>query len=194
MKTLRLVVVSMVFAGLLAVSVMAQAQPTGKIGLVNIFALEGKDGVTKYVNALNSLEAEFKKDVTELQTMATAIQTKTTELNTLREQAQKPNSPISRESLIAKATELDKLQRDAKFKQEDLQVRVNTRRQVVIGPIWNDMMKALQTFATQKGYAVILDGAKLEQEGILMAFDNKYDITKEFITYFNANPTGTATK
>ena len=194
MKSLRLFIVGAVFTALFAVSAMAQTAATGKVGLINTFAFGDKGGITKYVNALNSLDAEFKKDIDELQTLSKTIQTKTTELQTLAKQAEQPNSPISQATLTTKAAELDKMKRDGKFKQEDLQARLNTRRQVIIGPIWNDMMKAMQEFATQKGYAVILDGAKLEQDGILMAFDNKYDVTKEFITFYNARPAGTATK
>jgi hypothetical protein len=52
-------------------------------------------------------------------------------------------------------------------------------------------MKAMQSFAKEKGYAVILDGTKLEEAGILMAFDEKHDVTKEFIAFYNARPAGT---
>ena len=193
MKTLRLMVVSTIFAGLLAVSAMAQA-PSGKIGLVNLGALGDKGGITKYVNALNKLEAEFKKDAEDLNAMAKTIATKKKEFQTLREQAAKPNSPISRDTLITKASEIDKMERDAKFKQEDLQVRYGTRQQVIIGPIFGDMMKVLQEYANKKGYALILDGVKLQQQNMLMAFDSKYDITKDFIAYYNARPAGSATK
>lgn len=193
MKTLRLIVVTMVFAGLLAVSAMAQA-PTGKIGLVNMSILGAKGGITKYISALDRLDAEFKKDGTDLTALGKVIQVKESELQTLAKKAQEPNSPISRQSVIDKAGELDKLKRDAKFKQEDIKARFGARQQVVIGPIYSDIMKALQEYATQKGYALILDGAKLEQQGMLMAFDNKYDVTKDFIGFFNKRPAGSATK
>ena len=54
-------------------------------------------------------------------------------------------------------------------------------------------MKAMQDFTKQKGYSLILDGAKLEEAGILIGFDDKYDITKEFITFYNSRPATTAT-
>ena len=38
-----------------------------------------------------------------------------------------------------------------------------------------------------------MDGGKLEEAGILMGFDDKYDVTKEFIAFYNARPAGTAT-
>jgi hypothetical protein len=49
-------------------------------------------------------------------------------------------------------------------------------------------------FAKQKGYSLILDSSKLYQAGIILAFDeSKVDVTKEFITFFNARPATAAT-
>jgi Skp family chaperone for outer membrane proteins len=113
----------------------------------------------------------------------------------LQKQAQaNPSVPIKPETVQTKSEEYERLGRDFKFKQEDLKSRLDKRRQVVVGPIWQDVMKAMQEFAKQKGYSVILDGAKLEEAGILMAFDDKFDVTKEFIAFYNARPAGTATK
>jgi len=48
-------------------------------------------------------------------------------------------------------------------------------------------------FAKQKGFGLILDGAKLEGAGLILAVDlTKVDVTKEFITFYNARPAGTA--
>jgi hypothetical protein len=62
-----------------------------------------------------------------------------------------------------------------------------------MSPVMNDIFKALNEYAKQKGYAVILDGAKLEQADILLGFDDRYDVTKDFIVFYNARPAGTAT-
>ena len=63
-----------------------------------------------------------------------------------------------------------------------------------MGPIRAEIGKALQDFANQKGYALILDAAKLDGAGLILAFDAaKVDVTKEFITFFNARPATTAT-
>ena len=78
-------------------------------------------------------------------------------------------------------------------KQEDGKTKYERRYAQVVAPVFNDIIKGLNEFAKAKGYAVILDGAKLEQEGILMGFDDKYDVTKEFIAFYNARPAGTAT-
>ena len=56
-------------------------------------------------------------------------------------------------------------------------------------PINQDIVKALNEYAKQKGYALILDGAKLEQAGILLGFDDKFDVTKDFIVFYNGRGT-----
>jgi hypothetical protein len=78
MKTFRLIAVSFIFAAIFAVSAFAQAtaQPAaGRIGLVNTFAFGGDDkgagGITKYKNAMTSLDAEFKTVFDKLKTMDT---------------------------------------------------------------------------------------------------------------------------
>ena len=185
---------SIFFAAAFSVTAFAQVPiklPT-KVGLVNLFTLGNKGGVTRYVNALGALDKEFATEIKSLQTLATSIQTKTKSFNTLRTQASKPNSPIKSASLRTKASEIDQLKREVKFKQDDLKVRIAARRQAVIGPVWRDMMGAMKKYAEQKGFAVILDGAKLEESAIMLAFNSKSDITKDFIKYFNALPGGGA--
>ena len=46
----------------------------------------------------------------------------------------------------------------------------------------------MQEFAKQRGYTLILDGAKLSEVGVLLAWDEKVDLTKDFITFYNARP------
>ena len=198
MKTFRLIAANFIFAAVFAVSAFAQAQDT-KIGLVNTLAFEDpKAGITKLVTASNSIETEFKQPATELETMYKRMQTLQGELKILTDQLNNPNTPaaVDKTKLQAnaqtKTDEGEKLARDFKFKQEDLKARLDRRRQVVVGPVYADVMRALQEFAVKNGYAVILDGARLEEAQILMAFNSKYDVTKEFITFYNARPAGTA--
>ena len=63
----------------------------------------------------------------------------------------------------------------------------------MVGPVFNDIIKAMNDYAKQKGYSVIFDGAKLEESGVLIGFDDKYDVTKDFIVFYNQRPAGTAT-
>ncbi len=193
MRTLRLTAVSLFLAAIFAVSAFAQAPATGKVGLVNTLAFDNKDGITKYIGVLSSLEKEFTQPQAELNNLATKAQSLQKELQTYQDNASKGiKVPISDADLQKKADDLEKMGIDFKRKQEDLKVQYQKRYQIVVGPVYQDIMKAMQEFTKQKGYAVILDGAKLEESGILIGFDEKFDITKEFITFYNARPATTA--
>lgn len=194
MRTFRFIAVSFVFAALFAVSAFAQTPPTApKIGLVDIYAFGAEKGITKYINAMGVLDKEFTPTRTELQNMVTKIQGLEKEIPGLRDQASKPNSPISVTTVNNKIEELENLKREAKFKQDSANAKYQVRYDAVVGPIWGDIRKAMQEFAKQKGFDVIFDGAKLEESGILLGFSDKVNITTEFIQFYNTRPAGTAT-
>jgi Skp family chaperone for outer membrane proteins len=201
MKTFRSIAVGFFFAALFAVSAFAQTNPTqpaagaARIVVINTAAFDDeKAGITKYVNAMTALENEFKPSYTELQTLATRIQNLEKEITTLREQASKPNSPIKIESVQAKADEYENLRREFARKQEDAKVKFERRQQAVMAPIMQDIYKALGEFTKQKGFALVLDAAKMDQAQMILGWDeSKIDVTKEFITFYNARPAGTAT-
>jgi Skp family chaperone for outer membrane proteins len=185
---------SIVFAALFAVSAFAQAaQPagTGRVALINTYAF-GEDkagaGITRYKNAVKALNDEFAPVNNELRADATKLQTLATEIQNL----QKSAAPVDPKTIQAKVDQAQTLETSIKRKQEDAKARYERRQAEVVGPVYSDIIKALNDFARQKGYAVILDGAKLEEAQILLGFDDKYDVTKEFITFYNARPAGTA--
>lgn len=196
MKTFRSIAAGFVFAAIFTVSAFAQTQPVApaKIGIINTAAFDDKAGITKYVAAATSLEAEFKPVDAELQTMAAKIQALQKEIQTLQTQATaNPNVPIKPETVNAKVADYEKLTREFKFKQEAAKADYERREAIVMGPIRQDIGRAMQEFAKQKGYAFILDAANLDKAGLLLAFDEKYNATAEFITFYNTRPAGTAT-
>jgi Skp family chaperone for outer membrane proteins len=188
---------SFVFAAIFAISAVAQTgaatQPagTGRIGLINTYAFgDEKAGIAKFRNALGSLEGEFKPVNDELKTMGTRYQSLAAEIQKM--QASNPAVPVDQKTVQAKVDEYQTLETNIKRKQEDAKARYERRYSEVVGPVYNDIIKAMNEFAKQKGYAVILDGAKLEEASILLGYDDKYDVTKDFIAFYNARPAGTA--
>jgi Skp family chaperone for outer membrane proteins len=197
MKNLRLFAASLIFAALFAVSAFAQAtQPaagTVKIAVINTQAFDdAKAGITKYTNAMNTLEAEFKPVNTELQTMVTKYQTLGTEIQNLQKNTN-PAVPIKPEAIQQKIDEYGKLERDIKFKQEDAKARFESRQTALLGPVLQDIGKAIQDYSKQKGYTLILDISKMANADLILALDEKADVTKDFITFYNARPATTAT-
>ncbi|HLM01287.1 MAG TPA: OmpH family outer membrane protein [Pyrinomonadaceae bacterium] len=201
MKTFRSIAASLFFAAaLFTVSAFAQTTPTqpaagvGRIVTINTAAFEDtKAGITRYVNAMTALDNEFKPAYTELQTMGTRLQTLQKQYNDLYAEAQKPNSPIKPEALQAKLDEIQGIQVEFKRKQEDAKLKFERRQAVVMGPVMQDIMKAISDFTKQKGYGLVLDAAKLDNAGIILGWDEaKIDVTKEFIVFYNARPATTA--
>jgi len=195
MKTFRLIAATFVFAAIFSVSAFAQAAATtGKVGLVNTFDFDKeKTGITKYRTAVITVDTEFKPDNDKLRTSAARYETLRKELGDLQDSLKKGvKVPISEAAVQAKVDELGNLERGIKFQQEDAKTRYERRYQTVVGPVLDDIMKAMMDFAKQKGYSVILDGAKLQESGILMAFDDKTNVTAEFIQFYNTRPAGTA--
>jgi Skp family chaperone for outer membrane proteins len=198
MKRFSFIATCLALSMAFAASVFGQAAPaagTGKVGLVNVNAFGAeKEGITKFRNALASLDPEFKPLNDELTTLRTRYQTLAQEVQKLQ-QPPPTGVPVNNNqaTLAAKVEEAQNLEVQIKRKQEDGKAKYERRYAQVVAPVFNDIIKGLNEFAKAKGYAVILDGAKLEESGILMGFDDKYDVTKEFITFYNARPAGTAT-
>lgn len=195
MKTFRLTAASFIFAAIFAVSAFAQAQPSNfKIVVIDTGAFDSKDGITKYVNAMNTLETEFKPIQAEIQTLATKYQNLAKEIEILRVQAETGKVPIEPKMAQAKVEEYQNLELTIKRKQEDAKRRIEAREPQIMGPVRQDIGKALNEFAKKNGYTMILDANKLDSAGLILAFDEtKADATKEFIAFYNTRPAGAAT-
>ncbi len=204
MNTLRLIAACFVFAAVFAISGSAQttgaAQPAGMAKIVVIDTgyfggdEKGAGGITKYIGAMTSLNNEFKTVQADLDATAAKLQTMSKEIQTLQEQASTGKVPIDERTAIAKGDAYTALQTDYKRKQEDAKNKYERRQQQIMSPIMQDIGKALQDFTIQKGYGLILDSSKLFNAGIILGSDDaKVDVTKEFITFYNARPATTAT-
>lgn len=193
MKTFLSFIFAIFLGSLVGISVRAQTVPIqtaaspGRIYVINpsMFADE-KAGITKFVAGLTALNKEFLKDQQDLQAMADRITKLAAEIKIFQQQANegKPVDPSAK----AKAEEYDRLQREFKFKQDDAKDRYDKREVVVMGPIRMDIGKAMQEFAKKNGYWMIMDAIKMDEAGVILTVDDGADITKAFITFYNARP------
>lgn len=195
MKTLRLTAAAFAIATFFAVSALAQTPaPALKIMFINTVAFDGKDGITKYSAAMTGLENEFKPVETELKGLQAKYQTLVAEAKALEAKLTSATTvPINvdevRGQYAAKGDEIQNLELQVKRKNEDAKSKFERRQAEVLGPLMKDIANAIQDFAKQKGYDVILDSAKLDNSSLLLAFNEaKADVTKEFIAFYNARP------
>jgi Skp family chaperone for outer membrane proteins len=137
------------------------------------------------------LDDEFAPTSAKIKTMATKYQALGTEI----QNANKPNPavPVDQKAIQAMVDEFQQLELQIKREQEDAKAKYDKRSQVVLGPILSDIYNAVSEYATKNGYAAILDGAKLEEQNILIGFDKKYDVTDDFIKFYNTRPASSAT-
>jgi len=198
MKTFRSIVAVFAFAAIFAVSVFAQAAANPKIGIINTGAFDNKEGITKYVNAMNALETQMKPELTVLQTMGNRLQALKTELEGLQNQLNDPKLPpaVDKNKLQATAQtkyeEYQKIGLEFEYKQKDYKASLERKEATIMSPVRQDIGNALQEFGKKNGYMMILDASKLDGAGLLLQFDVKFDVTKEFITFFNTRPATTA--
>lgn len=186
-------VVSSIFSAFilaLVFSAAASAQAAPKFGFVNTSAFgDSKAGITKLINANKQIDTEFAGRLKELQDGNTKLQAIANELQNMQKL---PPAQFNQTAYSNKADEGDRLQRDLNYKKQDLERDVPKRRDALIGPITSDILKALDEYATKNGYTAVFDASKLVENGALLTLANSADITKDFITFYNARPAGTA--
>jgi Skp family chaperone for outer membrane proteins len=195
MKRILTAAVVMVFAAFLTVSASAQVQPATKIGWIVTGAFgDEKEGITKYVAAEKALDLELKPKADELRALQTRIKTISDDLAKM--QAAGSSVPVDVKAAQAKQDEGARLQREFEFKQKEAQAYYAKRREEVLGPLSQQIFQALQDYAKQKGYAVIIDISTLGQPDApspVVFLDPAANVTKDFVTYYNSRPATTAT-
>lgn len=200
MKIFRAIAAVAFLAAISAGSVFAQARTTApagpapapaqtgnvpetKIALVNTdeFADE-KTGITRLVSAMKRVDGEFQPRRTELQTLQQQIEKATADLAKA--------APVQDQKVTQQQTDkIELMKTEFKRKGEDAQAGYQKRLQDVLGPVYDDIGKALDAYAKAHGITLILDVTKIQ--GIVSASES-LDITRSFITEFNSKNPATA--
>jgi len=199
MKISRAIAAIAFFAAISAPSVFAQTKPaatpassapvqTGnlpetKIALVDTDEfLNEKTGILRLVSAAKKVEGEFQPRRTDLQGLQGQIDKMTADLQKAAPVQDPKVSAQQNEAIEQKKTEL-------KRKGEDAQAAYQKRLQELLGPVYDEIGKALDVYAKAHGITLILDVTKIQ--GIVSASES-LDITKSFITEFNSKNPATA--
>ena len=200
MKIFRAIAAVAFFAVITAASIRAQqprptpAGPTStstatgsladtKIALVNTdeFADE-KTGIVRLVNAMKAVNGEFQPRQTELDNLQAQIDKQTSDL---QKAAAVQDPKVSQQQ----QDKIDQLKKDRTRKGEDAQASYQKRLQEKLGPVYDDIGKALDAYAKAHGITLILDVTKIQ--GIVSASES-LDITRAFINEFNSKNPATA--
>jgi Skp family chaperone for outer membrane proteins len=152
--------------------VPVQTMPV-KVGVVNteLFS-DPKVGITRLVNALRSVETEFKPRRDEIAALVTRFET-----------AQKVLSGSTREQIAAKREEAETLKLQIQRKQEDARVAYTKRLSALTDQIRLSIFAALEAFAKQRGIDLLVDLSKFP-DGMFLV-NRAADLTPAFIKDYN---------
>jgi outer membrane protein len=157
--------------------------PDSKVALIDSSAFaDEKQGIVKFVAAIKRVNAEFQPRYTELQTLQQQIEKATADL---QKAAPVQDPKVSQQQ----QDKIDQMKKDYQRKGEDAQVAGNKRLEEVLGPIYEDIGKALDAFAKARGITLILDVTKVQ--GLFVVAETA-DITKAFIAEYNSKNPATA--
>lgn len=162
------------------------ATPASKIVVVDSSAFfDEKTGITKIVTASKALAAELAGKRAEVQQLIQKVDMISKEIEAIRGNAGR-GIPVDERTLQNKVEDLERLRREGKYKEDEFNAFAQKKQKEVVGPIYAEVMKALGEYIKVKEFGLVFDVAK--DPGIIIYASDKFDITKEFIAYYNARP------
>lgn len=196
MKRTALVIVFVFVALMTAAPTFAQATgtqprpqapvtnvPVSKVAVIFSEAFQdSKAGIARFTVLLTRLNAEFQKTQEDLNQTAQRI-------NQLNDDVNKTRNVADPKVTQQKIAQLDQLKKEYQRKGEDAQAAYQRRRTEVLGPLQDDVGKALDAYAKSHAITIILDGSQVQ--GIVYASET-IDITRAFISDYNIKNPATA--
>jgi len=160
--------------------------PAGKIAVIYSEAFQDpKEGIAKFVATLNKVNAEFKAVQDDLTQTAARLRTMQDEINKL----QQGTPAATPQQIQAKIDQFDEQKKAYDRKGEDAKANYARRRGELLGPLQEEVGKALDSFGKAHGIMMILDGSQLP---LIYAADG-VDVTRAFIAEYNSKNPATTT-
>jgi Skp family chaperone for outer membrane proteins len=175
-QVLFLTAAMLAFSSIAGAQAPIQAAPA-KVGVINSDTFsDPNNGITRLVNALKTIETEFKPRRDEIATLVTRF-------NSLQQIP--ANTPPAQ--IASRRDQAETLQIEIQRKQEDARNAYAKRLATLTNPIRLSVYTALEAYVKQRGIDVLLDVSKFP-DGVLLANKNA-DLTPGFIKEFNSkNP------
>ena len=179
---MRFAKLTLLLAAITSITSIASAQAPvqatpAKVGIINSEMFSNPNGgITRLINALRTLDNEFKPrrdEITQLRTRFESIQ------------QVPPNTPPAQ--LATRREQAENLQIEIQRKQEDARVAYGKRLSALTDPIRVSILTALDAFGKQRGIDVLIDRSKFP-DGVFV-LNPSADLTATFIRDFNSrNP------
>ena len=95
--------------------------------------------------------------------------------------------PVDERSFQTKVDELEGLKRQGKFKEDEYNAFAQKLQNDTVGPVYSEVLRTLGDYVKSHDYGILFDASK-DQSGFLIFASEKYDITRDFIAFYNARP------
>jgi Skp family chaperone for outer membrane proteins len=154
--------------------------PKGKVAVINTTLFQSD--VAEFKAKVDSLNRQFEPRVKDVQSISDKINALE---NTLKSQ-----SGVLSAAKVAEMTEnLETMKREYKRKGEDLEADAGRARDKAFEPITGKLGKFAEDYTSKRGIVMLVDISNAIQSGVVVWFDPRSDITKDFIAEYNkANP------
>ncbi|MEW6731853.1 MAG: OmpH family outer membrane protein [Acidobacteriota bacterium] len=151
-------------------------QSQGSVATVDsrIFAIE----ITEYKRQIDQLNREFEKQTREVQDLAAELRSFEIDLNTNRLNY---SAKIRQE----RTEILESMRKKYQRKSEDLEEAAKKRADVLLAPVKEKIMRALNEYSQARGIVLVLDIATAIERGGLIYVSPGIDITAAFIEDYN---------
>lgn len=177
----------LIFSALAFAQTEMTAVSAGKIGLIDTTAFaDEKTGIREIYDNYQTLDAEFKPQSDDLETLRDKIQKLEKEFEKFR--TMRGCYPLEvYKDLDRNIEEYDMLIREYKLLENVAKQLYEKRKAEVFAAVDKKIAEALRRFIKEKSYALILDVAKMDDDFILVNSGEIESLTKEFIRYYNEN-------
>lgn len=162
-------------------SLVVNVPPTKIAVIFSADFQDPKSGISRYIVTMNKLNAEFQPIQSELNATKQRLNQQQTEINN--------SANLTPAQLQAKIDQFDRQNKEYTRKGEDAQTAYQKRRNELLGPLQDEVGRALDAYAQSHGITMIIDGSRM---AILYA-DQSTDITKVFIADYNSKNPAAAT-
>lgn len=182
-----IVVLTLTLAAAMSTLGQAPTAITSKVVVINTAAFfDEKAGITKIIAAAKLVDGDLASKRDEIKKIAGWLDAAEKQLATMRDNVAK-GIPIDERAAQVKVDEAERLRREGKYKEDEYNAYGQKRQNDVVGPVFSETMRVLRDFVKTKGYGIVLDAAK-DQNGVLLFATEQFDITKEFIAFYNSRP------
>jgi Skp family chaperone for outer membrane proteins len=142
--------------------------------------------VAEFKTRIEALNRQFETRVKEVQGLGEKI---TALEATIKSQA----ATLSPATVAEKSEQLAAMKKDYQRKGEDLQADAARARDKAFEPMQAKLLKFAAQYTASRGIVLLVDAASGVQSGTLLWFDQRTDVTQDFINEYNkANPATTA--